>query len=228
MNRGNNRQRIFYSDNEKMYFRFLLLKMKGANGVQIYHYCLMDNHVHLIVRLEPGGDLSRFLKQVFLAYFAYFRNRHEYVGHLVQGRFKSLIIDTSYYLIQCGKYIELNPVRAQIVTAPDDYQFSSYRYYAKGLYDPLVTPDPCFKSLAADEKARQAAYCSLFINDRMIDSEKLRSQRYLGSDEFIKRMEGTFRIRNVALKRGRPQKSAAEVGPGPAPVRDLDRLTKIA
>ncbi len=212
MNRGNNRHRIFFADEEKMYFRYLLYKMKKLNGVHIYHYCLMDNHIHLIVRLEPDADLSRFLKQVFLAYIAYFKNRHEHVGHLVQGRFKSIIIDTSCYLVQCGKYIEENPVRAKIVDQPDDYAFSSYRYYAQGSYDPLITPDPCAIDLADDEKDRQAAYRQFFIDDRIVNSESLRRFRYLGSEDFIRKMEQSFGKRNVQGARGRPRKSARNGG----------------
>jgi putative transposase len=208
MNRGNNKQPLFTSQEEKLYFLYLLHKMKAENGIQIYHYCLMDNHIHLIVRLERGGALSRFLKQVFLAYYCLFRNKHEYVGHLVQGRFKGIIIDTEGYLIQCGKYIELNPVRAKIVTHPGDFQFSSYRYYAQGLYDPLIAPNPSFMGLAKDEAGRQTAYRGLFIDEGMISSERLRKQLYLGSDVFIKRMEAEFGIKNVSLKRGRPRKEA--------------------
>ncbi|MGZ5514748.1 MAG: transposase [Candidatus Aminicenantales bacterium] len=206
MNRGNNRQPLFTSREEKLYFLSLIHEKKAMNGIHIYHYCLMNNHIHLVVRLEPDGDLSRFLKQVFLAYYCLFRNRHDYVGHLVQGRFKGIVIDTEGYLIQCGKYIELNPVRANIVTDPGDYEFSSYRYYAEGLYDPLITPNPCFAGLAKDEAARQASYRSLFIDNGMVNSAKLRSHLYLGSEAFINRMEMEFGIRNVALKPGRPKK----------------------
>jgi putative transposase len=205
MNRGNNRQPIFTNPQEKLYFLSLLHKMKAINGIHIYHYCLMNNHMHLIVRLEPDGELSRFLKQVFLAYYCLFRNKHEYVGHLVQGRFKGLVIDSEGYLIQCGKYIELNPVRAKIVAYPGDYEFSSYRYYAEGLYDPLITPNPSFAGLAKDEAARQEAYKRLLIDEGMVSSEKLRSHHYLGSEAFIGRMETKFGIKNAALKRGRPK-----------------------
>jgi REP-associated tyrosine transposase len=205
MNRGNNRQQIFFSADEQRYFRYLLHNMKGANRVDIYHYCLMNNHIHLIVRLNPSGNLSRFLKQVFLAYHSYFKRRHEYIGHLVQGRFKSIIIETEEYLLQCGKYIEMNPVRAKIVSRPGDYKFSSYNSYAQSQYDPLVTPNPCFTSLGKDERERRSAYRSLFIDTKVINREKLRSQLYLGSDMFIKRMESAFGIKNVGLKRGRPK-----------------------
>jgi len=205
MCRGNNRQVIFRTEEEKMYFRHLLHKLKGLNGVHIYHYCLMNNHIHLIIRLDPGADLSRFLKRVLLAYYSFFRNRHGYVGHLFQGRYKSIIIDTQGYLIQCGKYIELNPVRAGLVFGPGDYRYSSYLYYAEGLYDALVTPDPSFASLGRDEATRRSLYKNLFIDDTMINSEKLRSQLYLGSEAFIILMEDRFGIRNVALTPGRPR-----------------------
>ncbi len=206
MNRGNNKQRLFTNPEEKRYFIYLLHKMRAQDGVHIYHYCLMDNHVHLVIRLETGADLSRFLKQVFLAYYSLFRNKHDYVGHLVQGRFKGIIIDTEGYLIQCGKYIELNPVRAKIVARPEDFQFSSYRYYAQGRHDPLITPNPSFVALAKDEAARQAAYRRLFIDEKMISSERLRKQLYLGSSVFIKKMEAEFGVKNISLKRGRPRK----------------------
>ncbi len=205
MSRGNNRQLIFFCDEEKCYFRYLLHKMKAVNRVDIYHYCLMNTHIHLIVRLNPTADLSRFFKQVFLAYHCYFRRRHEYVGHLVQGRFKSIIIETERYLLQCGKYVELNPVRAKIVPDPGDYKFSSYNYYARSRHDPLVTPNPCFSKLGNSERERRISYEGLFIDAKVINTEKLRSHRYLGSDPFIRRMEAAFGIRNVGLKRGRPK-----------------------
>ncbi len=128
MIRGNNKQIIFTNNEEKSYFLYLVHLKKKLCGVHIYHYCLMNNHIHLIVRLEPQANLSRFIKQVLLAYYSLFKNKHEYAGHLFQGRFKNIIIETQAYLIQCGKYIELNPVRAGIVIYPSDYAFSSYRF----------------------------------------------------------------------------------------------------
>lgn len=205
MSRGNNRQMIFFCDDEKLYFRYLLHKMKKINRVDIFHYCLMNNHIHLIVSLNPAANLSRFLKQVFLAYHCYFRHRHEYVGHLVQGRFKSLLIETERYLLQCGKYIEMNPVRAKIVSNPGDYKFSSYNYYARSRYDPLITPNPSFSKLGNNESERRISYQGLFIDARIVNSENLRGHRYLGSDLFIRRMESVFGLKDVGLKRGRPK-----------------------
>jgi putative transposase len=205
MIRGNNKQIIFTNNEEKSYFLYLVHLKKQLSGVHIYYYCLMDNHIHLIVRLEPQANLSRFMKQVLLAYYSLFKNKHEYVGHLFQGRFKSIIIETQSYLIQCGKYIELNPVRAGIVLYPSDYAFSSYRFYAQGTFDPLITPDPIYLSLGDTDSVRQALYKKLIINENMVSSEKLRSHLYLGSEEFVKKMEGNFGIRNIGLVKGRPK-----------------------
>ena len=129
----------------------------------------MNNHIHLIVRLEPGADLSKFLKQVFLAYYAFYRNKHDYSGHLFQGRFKNIIIETRTYLLQCGKYIELNPVRAKIVRHPGDYRFSSFLYYAEGRHDPLVKRNPCYEALGNTEAERRIAYKALFIDREHVE-----------------------------------------------------------
>ncbi len=213
MSRGNNRQTIFKGDEEKSYFCYLLYSNKSFNGVHVYHYCLMGNHIHLIIHLDLNSNLPRFIKQVLLAYYSLYRNNHEHVGHLFQGRYKSILIDTHSYLSQCGKYIELNPVRAKIVEDPADYVHSSYHFYARGADDPLITPDPFYLGMGETEAQRQAAYREMVIDPGMVNSEKLRTHRFLGSDEFVKRMEAQFGIRNVGLKRGRPSKEKTETSP---------------
>lgn len=107
MCRGNNKQNIFLKDKDKLYYHSLLSKFKEENKVIIFHYCFMNNHIHLIVWLNAHTTLSRFMKQVNLSYFKYFRKSYDYCGHLWQDRFKSNIINTDSYLLQCGKYIEL-------------------------------------------------------------------------------------------------------------------------
>jgi putative transposase len=213
MNRGNNRQMIFTDKDEKSYFLYLLHEKKQENEVQIYHYCIMGNHFHLVVRAASKADLSRFLKRAFVAYYRFFKNHHEYAGHLFQGRFKSIIIDTQSYLIQCGKYIETNPVRANLVSDPSEYAHSSYRFYADGAHDPLITPNPLYPGLGATEAERQAAYRKLIINGKVVNSAALRSKLYLGSDEFIKKMEMQFGIRNIGFRTGRPKRKKSETSP---------------
>lgn len=148
ISRGNNRNKTFHSDNDKLRYYTLLRGLKDENKVDILHYCLMDNHAHLILYLNPGNTVSKFMKQVNLTYFHYYRKTYGYFGHFWQDRFKSNIIEMDSYLLQCGKYIELNPVRAGIVDHPADYAFSSYKFYADGKVDTLISPSPAYLGLS--------------------------------------------------------------------------------
>ena len=210
MSRGNNKQTLFTTDDEKSYFKFLLYKNKNDNSISIYHYCIMNNHVHLIIQVSDAMNLSRFMKQVFLAYYQFFRNEHDYVGHLVQGRFKSIIIDSESYFLQCGKYVELNPVRGGIVRNPADYPFSSFNYYAQGAADGLVDPNPLYLTMGRTERERQSRYINLVVDCSIVNSEILRSHLYLGGEEFVKKMELRYGLKNVGLKRGRPKNNGEQ------------------
>jgi len=115
LTRGNNRQQIFKDDVDYKAYLYFLQRYKQENSIIVYHYCLVPNHVHLIVALNSKSNLSRFMKQLNLSYFQHFSKRYSHCGHLWQGRFKSLIISEDGYLITCGRYIESNPVKAQLV-----------------------------------------------------------------------------------------------------------------
>jgi putative transposase len=122
----------------------------------------------------------------------------------LQGRFKSSIIEKDSYLLQCGKYIELNPVRAGIVERPDDYRYSSYSYYAYEKEDRLLTENILYKSLGKSTEHRQEGYRRFVIVNDI--KQRLNSDRFIGAPEFTERMEGYFSIKNTNLKRGRPKK----------------------
>ena len=94
INRGNNRQCIFNNDADKLRYYSLMLELKQENNITVFHYCLMDNHPHLIVWLNDKSRLSKFMKQLSLSYYTYYKKSYGYSGHLWQGRFKSNIIDT--------------------------------------------------------------------------------------------------------------------------------------
>jgi putative transposase len=207
MCRGNNKKNIFHCENDKFRYYFLLLNLRKENKLEINHYCLMNNHIHLIIWLNPQSNLSKYMKQVNLSYFHYYKKQYGYFGHFWQDRFKSNIIDTDSYLIYCGKYIELNPVRAEIVEHPKDYKFSSYSYYSKGLHDELVNPNPVFMELSDSEKVRKKRYSEFVIESDLINSQILAEQQFIGSTKFIKKAEQQFNIKNTKLPRGRPKKS---------------------
>jgi len=155
MCRGNNKQNIFNNDSDKLYYWRLLDGLKDENKINIFHYCIMNNHVHLIVWVSCASKLSKFMKQVNLSYFNYYKKLYGYWGHIWQGRYKSNIIETDSYLLHCGKYIELNPVRAGIVTQPCEYAFSSYKHYSLGYPDALISDSPIFLGLADNPSKRR-------------------------------------------------------------------------
>ncbi len=182
MCRGNNKQNIFNSDSDKLHYYFLIRGLKQENKVAIFHYCLMNNHVHLLVWLPPESNISKFMKQLSLSYFHYYNKTYGYVGHLLQGRFKSRIVDTDAYLLQCGKYIELNPVRGSLVRTPDAYQFSSYNHYAKGYADTIITDSPLYLDLADSTEKRRKEYARLLIDEDLMNTNPPGGKRPLGGE----------------------------------------------
>lgn len=204
--RGNNRYYLFANNDDKAYYLSALKGLKEENNIDIFHYCLMTNHVHLVVWLRAQHTLSKCIKQLNLRYFNYYKKTYGYTGCLWQRRFKSNLIDTDTYLLQCGKYIELNPVRAQIVSRPEEYHFSSYRYYACGKPDALITPSPAYLGLSSLEESRREQYIAFVVDSSIINSRSLQAQLFIGSELFIKRLEEYYKIKNIGLRRGRPMK----------------------
>ena len=146
------------------------------------------------------------MKQVNLTYFHYYRKRYGYFGHFWQDRFKSNVIEMDNYLLQCGKYIELNPVRAGIVNHPGEYQFSSYNFYAKAKADALVSQSPAYLGLSDFALLRQKQYVDFVIDSAIINSTQLARKVYIGSQSFIDKLQDRYHIRNRREGRGRPAK----------------------
>ena len=168
ISRGNNGNIVFHGDNDKLRYCALLRELKEENEIDIFHYCLMNTHIHIILNLNPDSTLSRFMKQLNLAYFHYYRKKYGYFGHFWQDRFKSNIIDQDSYLLQCGKYIELNPVRAGMVSYPGEYLFSSYNYYANGKPDGLITLSLAYLGLSDSVQIRQKQYIDFVVDSSII------------------------------------------------------------
>ena len=124
--RGNQRQQVFFDEQDSKAYLLRLARYKKRFGFLLYGYCLMPNHIHLIG--EPGelNNLAKFMQGLTRSYTAYYNKRYKKVGHLWQGRFKSKAIVKDGYLIDCVHYIELNPIRANMVRAAGDYKWSSY------------------------------------------------------------------------------------------------------
>ncbi len=160
--RGVNRQACFRDVHDKhRYLDYLCACLTGA-PCDLHAYVLMNNHVHFLLSTQEVAHLSLLMKTLNQRYTQYFNWRHGRSGSLWEGRYKSCLVQGDRYLLTCQRYIELNPVRADIVDFPGQYRWSSYRGNAQGMQDDLLTPHPLYLSLGVTVPERQKTYQSLF------------------------------------------------------------------
>ncbi len=194
--RGNNGQTIFHGDRDYERYLHLTSRYTQMLGICLYHFVLMPNHVHLLVHVSVGVTLSRLMLGLSLAYALFYRKQYRYAGHLWQGRFKSSLIDRDASLLECGRFIELNPVRVGLVRDPAAYAWSSYRAYAQGAADGLITPNPFYEALSATSLERQERYRQ-FVHEGL---------RPLQSPISTHHHHGRFGLLVTRGNRGRPKK----------------------
>ncbi len=128
----------------------------------LHAYVLMTNHVHLLVTPGKAGSVSRLMQSLDRRYVQYINRQYRRSGTLWEGRFKASLVQAETYLLICSRYIELNPVRAQMVTWPKDYRWSSYRRHAMNEGDEWLTDHPVYHGLGATAVKRALAYQALF------------------------------------------------------------------
>ncbi len=195
--RGNRRQKVFFSDEDKLLYLKILRAQAEKKSLQFLAYCLMDNHVHFIVIPRFQESLSCGLGETHRRYTNLINIRENWKGYLWQGRFLSYPLDDSH-LIAATRYVELNPVRAGIVRRAEDYRWSSARAHVLKIKDELVSGGnlPSFFTNWAD-----------FLNKNDMDAEETllrkhaKTGRPLGDDGFIRDLE---RITGRALLIRRP------------------------
>lgn len=194
MTRGNNRNVVFKCDADYHYYLNLLSKYKLEHPFDLYHYCIMPNHVHMLVRVNEAEDFSAFMKKINLAYFHHYNQEYGWIGHFWQDRYKSQTVGKDSYFIQCGKYIELNPVRANLVDQPEDYQYSSYKYYTKSEHNHLITADFIYEESGKNNLERQIRYQELVLCDIIEESYRKFTwgsdyQRYKEQEKIQRKMK---------------------------------------
>ncbi|RLQ94820.1 transposase [Falsibacillus albus] len=140
--RGANRQEIFHDEEDRIKFLGILQKVKTKSGLKVYAWCLMGNHVHLLVK-EGSESISVVMKRIGVSYANYYNWKYKTTGHLFQDRFKSGNVETVNYLLTVTRYIHQNPVKAGIAPSPQEWKWSSCRgYYGDSVYPPhLLDPD---------------------------------------------------------------------------------------
>ena len=151
LSRGNERRDIFYDDKDRETFLEVIGEMAERYTVDVFALVMMGNHYHLLLRTNHA-NLSKSMQWLALTYTRRFNNRHFRSGHLLQGRFKSIIVENDAYLMRLSCYIHRNPLRAGMVSRLSDYHWSSYKIYAYGEKPPdwLLTKPVLSQFLAKD------------------------------------------------------------------------------
>ncbi|MCW9088536.1 MAG: transposase [Gammaproteobacteria bacterium] len=207
--RGNNRQACFYAEQDYQFYLEWLGKYADESRCSIHAFVLMTNHVHLLLTPEKEESSGQLMKKLGQRYVQYINRTYSRSGTLWEGRYRSCLTQDDTYLLNCHRYIELNPVRADMVEHPADYPWSSYRVNGQGQEIELVKPHQIYESLGSSPEGRQAAYRELFryeLDPGVIDEIRTATNGnfVLGDNRFADQVEGMLGRRARPGKSGRP------------------------
>lgn len=211
--RGNNRQVCFFNDTDYAVYLDKLKEYSQKYKVSVHSYVLMTNHVHLLMTPSTAKGVSLLMQSLGRYYVRYVNDTYNRTGTLWEGRYKSTLVDSDNYFLIVSRYIELNPVRANMINYPSDYPWSSFRKNALGLPIKLITPHYCYLSLGNDDRARQEAYKKLFrshIPEYTIKEirDSVNKAWVLGDNQFKQQIEKQTGRRASPLPSGGDRKSA--------------------
>jgi len=212
--RGNNRQATFVEHEDFSVYLDKLKQYALEYGVQVHAYVLMTNHVHLLLTPTTASGVSKLMQSLGRYYVHYFNKTYQRTGTLWEGRYKSTLVDTERYFLLVSRYIELNPVRANMVAHPVEYIWSSYQHNAAGKAIELITEHELYKALGLTPQSRQANYRALFKIAIPADTQaEIKSATdkmwVLGSDRFKQQVEALAGRRVTPMPRGGDRKSRA-------------------
>lgn len=193
--RGNTQQDVFFEDCDR--YRFFLLLQEGSEkfGYRIHAYCLMTNHIHLVIQVGET-PLSRIMQSLSLRYTAWINRRLNRSGHLFQGRYKAVLVDADSYLLELVAYIHLNPLRAGMAASLGDYAWCSHSAYLGQEVVPWLTTDQVLTMLGCSRDKAVRSF-SNFVEERMGESHKFEFYR---GGEFDSRLLGDERFVDEAMK----------------------------
>jgi len=218
--RGDRREDIFEDDQDRQMFLATLEQVITQFNWICHAWCLMDNHYHLLIQ-TPDGNLSKGMRQLNGVYTQTNNRRHKRVGHLFQGRFKGILVDSDTYLLELTRYVVLNPVRAGMVKNPADWAWSSYRA-SVGLEPaaPWLAVEGLLAQFAKRRSLAQQRYAQFVAEGIKADSpwSNLKGQVFLGDEQFMQRMQ-------VHLQSGKDdvQIPFAQRRPLPLPLEEIER-----
>jgi len=187
MNRGLERRAVFTEDDDYKQFISRCLEIHLRYGILFHSFCLMPNHYHLLIE-TPRAGLSKAMRHLNGFYTQYFNRKRKRVGPLFQGRYKAILVDKESYLLQLSRYIHLNPVKAAITTKPEDYRYSSYRFFLGEKDAPAFLAADWLLSQFGNTKSKARSHFHEFTMDGLSINfdpfKEVRSGSLMGSDIF--------------------------------------------
>jgi putative transposase len=209
--RGNNRQACFRRDNDYLLYLLHLRELARKHGCELHAYCLMTNHVHLLLTPSTTQACPSLMRDLGQRYVQYFNRRYARTGTLWEGRYQSFVAESARYVLACYRYIELNPVEARMVAKPADYQWSSYAANTGMRADTLVSPHPEYLALGNAANARHVSYARLVedgIEQSLVEEiRRAESTGYpLASDAFKAHLAAQLGRKTEPGRPGRPEK----------------------
>lgn len=211
--RGHSREPVFFEDGDYRAYLDWLDEAATRYKCKIHAYVLMTNHVHILVTPSDKQGISRMMQYMGRRYVPYINYTYGTSGSIWEGRYKASLIHDEQYLLTCMRYIELNPVTANMIKFLGQYRWSSYRFNALGKKDKLITPHDLYLGLDNAEINRLQAYRDLFkthIDGNVIDDirDALQTGTPLGNDFFRDKIEKKLKSKVGQARRGRPSKRA--------------------
>ena len=208
--RGNNREPCFFSDQDYRRYLEALEEVAGKYDCRIHSYVLMTNHVHMLITPMVDHGISQMMQALGRRYVSYVNKTYRRTGTLWEGRYKSCLIDSDRYLLTCMRYIELNPVRANMVSHPGEYLWSSYRINAQGEESSLIEQHPLYLELGSTLEARNVAYRELFRDHMSAEAlheirDALNHELVLGRSYFKDKIEEMTKRQTRLGQPGRPR-----------------------
>lgn len=210
--RGHNRQVIFAEPQDYERYLNTLQEFKVEYGVEVYAYCLMTNHIHLLLAPSEPDAIGKLMKRLAGRQTRYHNRLEGRSGTLWEGRYKSSLVQQDDYLLACCRYIELNPVRARMAAIPEDYRWSSCRVRLGHETADWLDPDPCYLALGETDAARRQRYraylhASIPSGEWKLIREAVQRGQLTGDDRFTQQVADIVGRRVERRGRGRPAKS---------------------
>ena len=210
--RGVDQQAVFFESGDYELYLRTLDKAANQYDCQIHAYVLMTNHTHLLVTPGSARSIPLVMQAIGRSYVQMLNKKYDRTGTLWEGRYKASLVQSDAYLMACHKYIELNPVRAGLVSTPGEYPYSSFAHNARGICDALLTPHAVYESLAQTSDERRVAYRSLFHDSIAPDllatiRDTTNACLVLGTDCFRDQIEAMLGRSVRHRKNGRPRKA---------------------